>query len=117
MCYLDNPTTDATPPDAVYVCFGLMNCRDRFLPQYKNYVGYGLGIQGVLIPASVVASAASKGEKAQLIEVAQVTKKEYDSIKANPALVSSQPLAGEVVFQATKAAGLVTSLSNIVSRC
>lgn len=105
VCYLHNPTTEATPPNALYTCLGLMNCRDRLLSQYKDYRGYCLGIQGIAIPASVIASAASKGENQQLIEVARAVKVEYEKWKANPSILSGQPDAGHVIIQATKAAG------------
>jgi len=104
-CYLDNPTTEATPPDAVYVCFGLSDARNRVLPQYKNYVGYCLGTQSIPISASVIAAAASKGERAQVIEAAQLVKEEYTKMRENPALLSAQPVLGDVVFQAVKSGG------------
>jgi hypothetical protein len=104
LCYLDNPTTEATPADAVYVSFGLMNVRSRLLPQYNNYVGYGLGVQAIAIPASAASSSASQGEKAQLLEVAQMTRAEYTKIKTNPVLVRAQPLSGQVVLEGAKTA-------------
>jgi len=102
LSYLDNPTTENTPEDAAYVCFGLENSRFRLLPEHQKYPGYALGISCLAVPASIISSAAPKGEKVQLIEAAKAVKEEYKAFKANPSLMGGQPQASEIFFGVIK---------------
>lgn len=91
VCAVDNPPSASTPSDAAFVFYGVVDCRSRLSPAYsgKNgYPGYCLGMTPLVVPLSVLTSAAQESEKAQLLHLASAVKPEYMKQKAYPSLLA-----------------------------
>lgn len=102
VCYLDNPTTKATPEDAVYMCSAISDMRNRLLPEYIKYTGYALGIIIGGVPASVITSSAPKGEKQMIIEAAKFLKIEAEARRTTPAMMAFMTYAPSLYLPALR---------------
>lgn len=102
VCYQDNPATEATPEDAVYMCFGISDMRNRLLPEYTKYTGYALGVVVGGVPASLMSSVVPKGEKEAIIETARFIKVEADIRRTTPAMMAFMTYAPSIYLPAMR---------------
>lgn len=105
VCAFDNPPSSSTP-DAVFVSHGLADCRSRLARGYSGengYPGYCLGVSPIVVPVSVLTSAAHKSEKMQFLELASAVKAEYVKQKAYPSLLAVVGQEMDMVLAGVKA--------------
>lgn len=98
LCYLDNPVTEATSEDEVYILLDFVDSRDRLQPQYKVYPGYSSSFIPTAIRVSALATSAAEGEKALLLKAIKELQSAYQARNTMcTALLAIQPELGEML--------------------